>query len=122
MNLSGRPVRQEDENMSLSARVVAAIIETLFAMLVGAIAMPIIWFISRILGLIHLMAVGFGGLKWLMFLGGAVFGALAGAIAMIVVMASLEEKDKLGVALGAFGGAIGGLCSSVMFFPIVVVL
>jgi len=111
-----------NENMPIGARIVAAIIEMLFAVLVGAIAMPIIWFISRVLGLIRLMAVVFGGLKWLMFLGGAVFGALAGAIAMTVVIASLEEKDNLGVVLGAFGGAIGGLCSSVMFFPIVAVL
>lgn len=108
--------------MSVGTRVVVAIVETLFGVLIGAIAVPVIWFISRILGLIRLMATIAGGLAWLTFLGGIVFGALAGAITIAVVMASLEEKDKLGVVLGAVGGAFGGLCSSVMFFPIVAIL
>jgi hypothetical protein len=108
--------------MSVGTRVVVAIIETLFGVLVGAIAVPVIWFICRVLGLIRLMAIVFGGFKWLMFFGGAVFGALAGVITIAVVMASLEEKDRLGVVLGAVGGAFGGLCSSVMFFPIVAIL
>jgi hypothetical protein len=108
--------------MSAGGRIIVAVVETLFALLIGAVAVPIIWFFSRALGLIRLMASLAGGLGWLMFLGGAVFGALAGAVAMVVVMAALEERSKLGLALGAFGGAIGGLCSSVMFFPIVAIL
>ena len=108
--------------MSAGGRIVVAVVETLFALLIGAVAVPIIWFISRALGLIRPMASLAGGLGWLMFLGGAVFGALAGASAMAIIIAALEEKNKLGFALGAFGGAIGGLCSSVMFFPIVAIL
>lgn len=108
--------------MSVSTKIVVAILKMLFAVLVGGIAVPVIWFIIRLLGLVRLMAIIVGGLKWLMFLGGAVFGALAGAIAIAAVMASLDEKDKPGIILGAFGGAIGGLCSSVMFFPIVAIL
>jgi hypothetical protein len=108
--------------MSAVTRIAVAILKVLFGVIIGAIAVPLAWFICRVLGLVPGMAIVFGGLKWLMFFGGVIFGALAGAIVMAAVMASLEEKDRFGVVLGAFGGAFGGFCSSVMFFPIVAIL
>jgi hypothetical protein len=108
--------------MSVITRILVAVLKVLFGVIIGAIAVPVVWFICRVLGLIRVMAIVFGGLKWLMFFGGAIFGALAGAIVIAAVMASLEEKSKSSVVLGVFGGAFGGLCSSVMFFPIVAIL
>jgi len=108
--------------MSVGIRIAVAIFKTLFGVIVGAVAVPVIWFICRVLGLIRAMAIIFRGPTWLMFLGGAIFGALAAAITIAAVLSSLDEKDKSSVVLGAFGGAVGGLCSSVMFFPIVAIL
>jgi hypothetical protein len=103
-------------------KIIVAIFKTLFGIIVGAVAVPVIWFICRLLGLIRVMAIVFGGLTWLMFLGGMIFGALAAAITITAVLASLGEADKSSVVFGAVGGGIGGLCSSVMFFPIVAIL
>jgi hypothetical protein len=103
-------------------KIVLAIFKMLFGVIVGAVAVPVIWFICRLLGLIRVMAIVFRGLTWLMFLGGMIFGALAAAITIAAILASLGEKDRSAVVLGAVGGGIGGLCSSVMFFPIVAVL
>jgi hypothetical protein len=113
---------RKDENMPVVTRIIVAILKVLFGVIIGAIAVPVAWFICRVLGLIRMMAVVFGGLQWLMFLGGVIFGALAGAIVIAVIMMSLEEKSKSSVVLGALGGAVGGVCSSVMFFPIVAIL
>lgn len=108
--------------MSVAGNVVLAIIKVLFAMIVGGIATPIMWFILRLLDLIRPLALVFGGLTWLMFVGGAILGAIVGGITLAAVMASFDEVDRLSVILGALGGAVGGLASSVMFFPIVAIL
>jgi hypothetical protein len=103
--------------MSAGARIFWALVEVLVAMLIGAIAAPVMWFIIRVLGLIPPIR-----LELLVFGGGGVLGALAGSISLAVVLKSLGERDRLALVVGAVGGAIGGVCSSVMFFPIVVIL
>ncbi|HUV95528.1 MAG TPA: hypothetical protein VMX14_11985 [Anaerolineae bacterium] len=107
--------------MSVGNKIIAWVVEVVLGFLVGGVAVPVVWFIIRILGLIRPLGMALG-LDWLMFLGGIVIGALAGGITVRAIMASLYEEDKLNTVLGAVGGAVSGFLSSIMFFPIVAIL
>jgi len=107
--------------MSVSGKIVMSISELLFGVLVGGLAVPVVWFIIRILGLIKPLGMALG-LDWLMYLGGIVIGALAGGITLRATMGSLHRERKLSTVLGVVSGAVSGLLSSIMFFPIVAIL
>lgn len=92
-----------------------------FAILVSGIAMPVIWFIIRLLGLIGPLITLFGMLNGLIY-GGVIVGAVIGALSIILILKTFGEWDKLGITVGMIGGVIGGVASSVMFFPIVAIL
>ena len=80
----------------------------LFGILISGIAMPVIWFIIRLLGLIDPLLNLFGGGTWLMYTGGIIFGMLVGALSIIVILKAFGEWNRLGIILGAVGGVIGG--------------
>lgn len=94
----------------------------LLAILVSGIALPVVWFIIRLLGLIEPLVNLFGGIRWLMVIGGITFGSLAGALSIMLILKVFGEWNKLGIIFGAIGGAIGGIVSSLMFFPLVAIL
>lgn len=107
--------------MSVGEKIITSVAEVLFGVLVGGLAVPVVWFIIRILGLIRPLGMALG-LGWLMYLGGAVIGALAGGITLRATMGSLHRERKLSTVLGAISGAASGCLSSIMFFPIVAIL
>ena len=80
-----------DGDVSIGGRIVVGLVQVPFAVIVGAIAMPVIWFVARVLGLIPAMLVVFRRLDWLTFLGGTVFGALSGATAMAAIGMAIDE-------------------------------
>ena len=85
-------------------------------------AMPIIWFIIRWTWFIDPLLRLLGGSINLMYAGGLVFGAMVGAGSIIITLRVVEEWSRLAIILGGIGGAIGGLASSIMFFPLVMIL
>lgn len=93
-----------------------------FAMLISGIAVPVIWFIMRLLGLIEPSINLFGGITGVMYTGGVAFGTVIGATSIIIILKAFGEWNKLGIMFGVIGGIIGGIGSSVMFFPIVAIL
>ena len=107
--------------MSVGEKIVMSIAEVLFGLLVGGFAVPVAWFIIRILGLIRPLGMALG-LGWVMYLGGIVIGALAGGITLRATMGSLHRERRLSTVLGAVSGAVSGFLSSIMFFPIVAIL
>jgi hypothetical protein len=107
--------------MSAAKQTITSIVKLLFGLLVGGIAAPVAWLILRLLGVIIPLGLLIG-LDWLMWVGGVIIGALAGGGVMKAIMSALEEDDWLSTFLGAIGGAVGGLLSSIMFFPIVALL
>ena len=108
--------------MAYAARIVVGVIELLLGLIVAGIVMPVLWFILRLLNLIPLLLVVFRQMDWLMLGVGLLAGVCAGALAVTWIRSVLAEESRLGTILGAVGGAIGGLASSIMFFPIIVVL
>jgi hypothetical protein len=101
--------------------IVTSIIKFLFGLLIGGVAAPVGWFILRLLGVI----IPLGrliGLDWLMWIGGAIIGALAGGGVVKAIMSALEEDGRLSILVGAIGGALGGFLGSIMLFPIVALL
>jgi hypothetical protein len=107
--------------MSAAKQIITSIVKLLFGLLVGGVAVPVAWFIIRLLGVIIPLGLLIG-LDWLMWVGGVIIGALAGGGVMKAIMSALEEDDWLSIFLGAIGGAVGGLFGSIMFFPIVALL
>lgn len=108
--------------MSAAKQIITSIVKLLFGLLVGGVAVPVAWFVIRLLGLILPLGMAVG-LDWLMWVGGGIIGALAGGLTMRAIMVALEEEgDWLSIALGVVGGGVGGFCSSIMFFPIVALL
>ena len=107
--------------MSAAKQIITSIVKLLFGLLVGGVAVPVAWFVIRLLGLILPLGRAVG-LDWLMWVGGVIIGALAGGLTMRAIMVALEEGDWLSIALGVVGGGVGGFCSSIMFFPIVALL
>lgn len=92
------------------------------AIICSGMAMPIIWFIIRWTWFIDPLLRLFGGSINLMYAGGLVFGAMVGVGAMVVILKVLQEWSCLAIIGGGIGGAIGGLASSIMFFPLVAIL
>ena len=93
-----------------------------FAALVSGIAMPIIWLLLRLVGLVDLLLHLFDDATLLMRLGGVIFGVLIGALFMLLMTRTFGEVNKLGLIFGALGGAVGGVAGSIMFFPLVAIL
>jgi hypothetical protein len=93
-----------------------------FGMLISGIAMPFIWFIIRLLGLIEPLINLFGGIRGVIYTGGVAFGTVIGAASIIIILKVFGEWNKLGIMFGVIGGIIGGVASSVMFFPLVAIL
>jgi hypothetical protein len=107
--------------MATAREAILSVVKVLFALLIGGVAVPIVWFIIRLLGLIRPLGRAIG-LDWLMWIGGPIIGGIAGGLVLRAIMSALEEEDKLSLVLGMIGGAIGGFCGSIMFFPIVAIL
>ena len=93
-----------------------------FAALVSGIAMPVIWLMLRLVGLIGVLLHLFNDVTLLMRLGGFIFGILVGALFILLMTRTFGDVNKLGVIFGALGGAVGGVASSIMFFPVVAIL
>jgi hypothetical protein len=101
--------------------IVTSMVKLLFGLLIGGVAAPVAWFILRLLGVIIPLGMLIG-LDWLMWVGGAIIGALAGGGVMKAIMSALEEDGWFSILLGAIGGTVGGFFGSIMFFPIVALL
>jgi hypothetical protein len=93
-----------------------------FAALVSGIAMPVIWLMLRLVGLVDLLLYLFKDVTLLMRLGGFIFGVLVGALFIVLMTRTFGDVNKLGLIFGALGGAVGGIASSIMFFPLVAIL
>ena len=107
--------------MAIVREIILSVVKVLFALLIGGVAAPVVWFIIRLLGLILPLGLAIG-LDWLMWIGGAIIGALAGGLVLRGIMSALEEEDRRSLVLGMVGGAVGGFLGSIMFFPIVALL
>jgi hypothetical protein len=105
--------------MSILSRILGLFLAVASGMIVAGIAVPVAWVVVRVLGLIPVLAAFLGRLDYLMWLGGVVFGVLAGPLAVGGAIRAMGENDRAAIAAGAIGGAVGGLASSIMFFPIV---
>ncbi len=101
-------------------RVIMWIAGMFVAIIASALAMPVIWTLIRIAGLIKPLASLMGGYNGLMVIGGIIFGALIGGILLYFAIKALGGWNKAAIGFGAFGGALGGLAGTLMFFPIVV--
>ena len=92
------------------------------AVILAALAMPVIWTLVRIAGLIEPLAGLLGGYNGLMMIGGFVLGALIGGILLYFATKALGERSRTAIGFGAAGGALGGVAGTLLFFPIVVFL
>lgn len=101
--------------MSLGGKIVALIAVFLVGIIIGAVAAPLGWFFIRILGLVGILVRLLG--TSLPLLGGALIGGGLAAVAMTGILKTLDETPRIGMVVGALGGAVGGLASSVIFFP-----
>ncbi len=109
----------KNDDVSNATEIIVGII---LGAMVSAVVMPIIWYLSRMMPLIlHGLFLIFRGLVGVMFLGGMVLGAVVGASFMAIVVKK-SQLNRFAVMGGAIGGMVGGLCSSVIFFPIFVIV
>jgi hypothetical protein len=105
--------------MSVVGRALGLLIFCAGGMICALFAVPIAWVLVRIAGLIPVLSRALGRMDILVYLGGILFGAVAAALVIAAVIKAMGEEDRPAVIAGTVGGAIGGLASSIMFFPIV---
>ena len=92
------------------------------AIILSAMAVPVLWLILRVVGLLPVLIRMVNNIQFLIQGGGLIFGLLVGSLAMVLLGRSQGRIDGWAVGFGALGGAVGGLASSLMFFPIVAIL
>ena len=90
--------------------------------LVSGLAMPILWLLLRISGVVRLLIDLLGDYTLLMSGGGIILGVLVGAVFIDLIGKAFGNVSKLAVLFGAIGGAAGGYAGSLMFFPLVAIL
>jgi branched-subunit amino acid transport protein len=105
-----------------AGKILVFIGEVLLGIVISTIAMPVLWFLARVVGLLQPMRLSLGMIRALIYVGGPILGALVGAGVIAAILRALDEESRLGIVLAGIGGAIGGLAGSVMFFPIVAIL
>jgi hypothetical protein len=101
--------------MAIVGKIITLILEFLIALLIGAVAAPLGWFLLRVFGLVGFLVNLLG--RALPFAGGAIIGAGVTTVAMSAILKAIGERHSVTLAVGALGGGIGGLASSVIFFP-----
>ncbi len=96
-----------------------SLIAFLSGIMAGGIAVPVLSVFVRLAGLIPNLVRLFGRVDMVMYLGGIVFGLPVAAVVLTLMLRAMGEEDRRVVIIGAVGGAVGGLASSIMFFPII---
>ncbi len=105
--------------MALVGKLIGALITFCAGIIAGGFVVPIMWIIIRLVGLIPVLTALLGSLRLVMYLGGVVFGVVGAGLTVRWVVATMGEENRTAIIIAALGGAVGGLGSSVMFFPIV---
>jgi hypothetical protein len=94
----------------------------LLGFVVSVFAMPVLWFVIRLVGLIDPLLNLLGEPILLMQLGGLIMGGALGAILLTVLSRAYAQPGKTVTIVGLVGGALGGFIGSVLFFPLVAFL
>lgn len=95
-------------------KIIALMLAFLLALLIGAVAAPLGWFLIRVFGLVGPLVRLMG--RALPLVGGALIGAGATAVAMRAILKAIGERNRLTMLVSVLGGGVGGLASSVIFF------
>jgi len=94
----------------------------LLAFFVSLFAMPVLWFVLRLIGLIAPLLNLFGSHTLLVQVGGLLMGGLVGALLLTILSRAYGQPGKTVTIVGFVGGVAGGLIGSLLFFPLVVFL
>lgn len=106
----------------MAGKLFGLLLSGLSALFVSTVGTPVVWFILRVVGLTDLIILWQGHYYGLMVGGGLLIGTLIGG-GLATLMAKMLERTRLMTSIASIiGGAIGGYVSSLMFFPIVVIL
>ena len=103
-------------------QAIGLLISGLSALIISGLGTPIVWLILRIVGVTDPLIIWLGHYYGLMVVGGLLIGAILGIILSVLIARILEKSNMAAFITRLVGGAIGGYASSLMFFPIVVIL